>query len=146
MNLNTDDRSGDGESSTDNDGIVDDGTGATSIVIVDDDRLLLSLVVDGLESQGLPAVGCYSTAEAEARLRTAPCKLLISDQAMARHDEGLDLLRTALDNGWCRRALLISGYPRERRVDERVRPEIHFLQKPFRLPALVALCRELLAD
>lgn len=115
-------------------------------MVVDDDRLLLGLFIEGLERHDMNVTGCSDTGEARQRLAQSPCDLLISDQVMARPDEGIDFLEEALSAGWCRAALLISGYPRERKLDERVHPDIRFLRKPFRLPVLIDTCHELLAE
>ncbi len=111
-----------------------------SVVVVDDDRLLLSLLVEGLQGWGFDAIGFYSTAEAEAHLQSQPCEVLISDQAMTQRDEGEGLLRRALEAGWCQSGLLISGYPRHDQSNERLPDGVRFLRKPFRLPELVEAC------
>ncbi len=114
-----------------------------SAVIVDDDRLLLTLLVTALTDAGYETEGFFSTADAEARLRREPCGVLISDQAMARKDEGSSFLKLGMDLGWCRGALLISGYPRDAKVDEQLLAGFRFLRKPFRLAELLEVCEEI---
>lgn len=115
-----------------------------SVVVVDDDQLMVALMVEGLRSGGLSVEGRQTVQEAETLLVERSCDLLIVDQTLSRENEGIELLERAASEGWCRRSLLISGYPRGSGTDDRLSPETRFLQKPFRLPVLLDLCSELL--
>ncbi len=117
-----------------------------SVVVVDDDRLLLTLLVQALTESGYEVEGFFTTAEAEARLRTDPCGILISDQAMASKDEGTMFLQSAMELGWCHGALLISGYPQDATLDEQLHPSFRFLRKPFQLAQLLDVCDEILSS
>jgi len=115
----------------------------STILIVEDDRLLRRLTVETLDSERYLAIGVESAAEALACL-AAPHEvaLLITDINMAGMS-GLDLVALVKEREPAMKILIMSG--RERVADLALPPRTHFLQKPFSARQLVERVRILLA-
>ncbi len=122
--------------------------GTETVLLVEDDEMLLSLVTIMLEESGYTVLAAITTALAQtlAKEHPGPIHLLISDMILPvmngrELSVRLQLLRPEM------KTLFLSGYTADIISGQGViEDEIHFLQKPFSLEALTAKVREVLDD
>jgi CheY-like chemotaxis protein len=120
--------------------------GSETVLLVEDERALLVLARDLLQSLGYRVLTAAGAAEAieVAREHGAGIDLLLTDVVMPRMN-GRDLsvrLRSLIPN---LKTLFMSGYAAETVVrDGLIQDHAHFLQKPFSIPALAEKVREAL--
>ncbi len=122
----------------------------TTILLVEDEELLRRLIREILESRGyivlFASQGNEAIELAESHLE--PLKLMITDVVMPRMS-GPDLMVKIRAIHPHLKVLFISGYTGnsndtiQKALDQ---PGVAFLQKPFRLHALMNLVQELLGD
>lgn len=117
------------------------------ILIVDDEATIRALLKCAIAA---PGVDLLEADCAEAALDRAdgqqPFDLVITDILMPGMD-GVDLARHLRDRGHARKFLFISGFCDLESLEDRVN-EFHsrFLTKPFSIPELVRVVRNLLDD
>jgi len=116
--------------------------GSETILVVEDDEMLRTLLQIALESCGytvLASAGGPAALELANR-HSEPIALLVSDVTMPGM-EGPELARrlAAIQSGL--KVLLLSGYVQDPALLD---AGVEFLQKPFRPSALVARVREIL--
>jgi two-component system cell cycle sensor histidine kinase/response regulator CckA len=120
--------------------------GLETILLVDDDASIRTLIRAGLEQRGYPVLEARFTSEALliARRHEGPIHLMVADVMMPGLN-GRELAYMVSSARPHMKVLYISGYPLEI-VRERLRdPDLaNFLQKPFTVEALVDKMREML--
>jgi DNA-binding response OmpR family regulator len=67
------------------------------VLVVDDEKDIVDMLIERLESAGYEAVGAYSGAEALCEVKKSPPKLIILDIMMPEID-GFDVLRELKSN------------------------------------------------
>ncbi|WP_020677923.1 ABC transporter substrate-binding protein [Geopsychrobacter electrodiphilus] len=120
--------------------------GTETILLVEDDEMLLSLVTTMLEESGYTVLAAVTTelAQSFAKDHPGPIPLLVSDMVMPRMNgkelsEKLMLLRPDM------KVLFLSGYTADIISSQGViEYRAHFLQKPFSLEVLASKVREVL--
>jgi CheY-like chemotaxis protein len=120
--------------------------GTETVLLVEDDEMLLRLVTSMLEESGYTVMAAITTdlAQTLAKEHPGPIHLLISDMIMPvmngkELSDKLQPLRPEM------KVLFLSGYTAEIISKQGViEGEIHFLQKPFSFEALTAKVREVL--
>ena len=122
--------------------------GAETILLVEDDEMLLRLVATMLEESGYTVLAAITTdlAQSLAKEHPGPIHLLISDMIMpVMNGKELSVRLQPLQPEM--KTLFLSGYTADIISDQGViEDEIHFLQKPFSLEALTTKVREVLDD
>lgn len=122
--------------------------GAETILVVEDEEIVLNLACDTLEALGY-SVLCASNPEAALRLADeyeGTIDLLLSDVVLPQMDgpslfKRVALLRPSI------KVLYVSGYAGNSIVHHGVLdPGVHFLPKPFTLDGIAAKVREALDD
>ena len=119
---------------------------ALNILLVDDDRNLATTLSHGLRKamgKAISVVFCASGDEAFALLATQTFDLVISDFHMLGIS-GLDLLKQIRQDHPKTSLILITAYGTDTLEQEVCRLEIGFITKPFELPLLVQLIRDLI--
>jgi two-component system, cell cycle sensor histidine kinase and response regulator CckA len=119
--------------------------GSESILLMEDDVLLRSLVIEVLTANGYSVHAVEKLEELEAILqRTARCALLLTDVVMPKMS-GPEVAKRVAQHWPGIRVLFMSGYTTNAIVHHGVLDEgIFFLQKPFTPTALAAKVREAL--
>lgn len=105
------------------------------ILVVDDQRAMAETVVDGLADHGIDALAITSGIEALRVLRSDPFDAVVTDLRMPDVD-GLAIAHAARDLS--RPVVIMTAYGERPRVTGAVR----WLEKPFRIEALVKLLRQ----
>jgi CheY-like chemotaxis protein len=117
-----------------------------TILLVDDDEAVRTLVRDCLQQQGYTVLEARVNSEAllMARRHEGPIHLMVADVMMPGIN-GRELAYMLASSRPHMKVLYISGYPLEI-VREKLRdPDMaNFLQKPFPIETLVSKVRELL--
>jgi CheY-like chemotaxis protein len=117
-----------------------------TILLVDDDESVRTLVRDCLQQQGYTVLEARVNSEAllMARRHEGPIHLMVADVMMPGIN-GRELAYMLASSRPNMKVLYISGYPLEI-VREKLRdPDMaNFLQKPFSIETLVSKVRELL--
>lgn len=117
---------------------------AATILVVEDDRLLLRVTLELLRDEGYQALSASDGANALTTLRAWPeTSLLVSDINMPGMN-GLDLVKIARSEFPGLTTLLISG--REVVDVKALAQPAAFLQKPFSASSFLSLVRQLLAS
>ncbi|MBD3420485.1 MAG: response regulator [Chitinivibrionales bacterium] len=102
-----------------------------SILAVDDEELMRSIISDALEQEGLAPVVAESVSEATVYAQQNPCDLLITDLNLPGED-GIDLIRYFRKNSPATGIIAITGFPDSERVRLMEELEVNtFLIKPF---------------
>ncbi len=117
-----------------------------SILLVEDDEMLLQLQKLMLEESGYTVLAAATTdlAISLAREHPGPIQLLISDVVMPSMN-GKQLSEKLKDIRPVMKTLFVSGYTSDIISDKGVIKEgVHFLQKPFSIEALTAKVRDVL--
>jgi CheY-like chemotaxis protein len=122
--------------------------GTETVLLVEDDEMLLQLVTSMLEEGGYTVLAAITTALAQTLVKEhpGPIHLLISDMIMPvmngkELSDKLQPLRPEM------KVLFLSGYTADIISSQGViEDETHFLQKPFSLIELMAKVREVLDD
>jgi CheY-like chemotaxis protein len=120
--------------------------GTETILVVDDEPLLLEIMVETLCSRGYRTLTAANGAEALSRAahHDGPIHLLLTDVVMPLLG-GADLARQLAEARPGLRVLFVSGYTDVAVIEEAARsPNVSFLQKPFSTGQLAARVRELL--
>ena len=122
--------------------------GTETILLVEDDEMLLCLVTTMLEESGYTVLTAITTVLAQtlAKEHPGPIHMLISDMIMpVMNGRELSLKLQPLRPEM--KVLFLSGYTSEIISNQGVlEDEIHFLQKPFSFEALTTKVREVLDD
>jgi len=123
-------------------------TRAATVLVVDDEPLVMGLIAEVLEGQGYEVVGYTDSRQALAWARTpgARFELLVTDQTMPGLT-GVELARELLAMRPLLPVVLCTGYSES--VDARVAAAMgirHFFSKPIPLERLVAAVDSLLSD
>ncbi|MGZ3449273.1 MAG: response regulator [Polyangiales bacterium] len=105
------------------------------ILVVDDQRAMAETVADGLADHGMEARAVTSGGEAVRLLRDHPFDAVVTDLRMPEVD-GLAVALAARDLS--RPVVIMTAYGERPHVAGRVQ----WLEKPFRIEALVRLLRE----
>jgi len=120
--------------------------GQESILLVEDEPAILTLVTTILATQGYTVLAAQSPQEAIALVskHTGVISLLLTDVAMPEMN-GWDLAKHMLRHDPRLKRLFMSGHPFDvvaphDAIDERE----HFIQKPFTIKTLAAKVREIL--
>jgi PAS domain S-box-containing protein len=120
--------------------------GTETILVVEDETALLTLVVTSLEKSGYTVIAAASVQEAEALAQThsGSIDLVLSDVVMPKASGREGVLRiTSLHPA--AKVLWMSGYPDETITHHGLlQPGVHFLQKPFTPAELAAKIRDVL--
>ncbi len=122
--------------------------GTETILLVEDDVMLLDMVTSMLEESGYTVLAAITPdlAQTLAKEHPGPIPLLVSDVIMPvmngrELSAKLQTLRPEM------KVLFLSGYTTDIISDQGIiEDEIHFLQKPFSLEVLTAKVREVLDD
>jgi two-component system cell cycle sensor histidine kinase/response regulator CckA len=121
--------------------------GTETILVVEDEPSLRSLIARGLASKGYEVLQAENGARAldVADVHKAPIHLVISDIEMPDMD-GPELFKHL--RGWYPRLrfLFISGRMQEAEANVSIEGRTAFLPKPFSLEALYAFVRNILDD
>jgi hypothetical protein len=122
--------------------------GVETILVVEDEEIVLKLACDTLEALGYSAL-CASHPEAALRLANeheGTIDLLLTDVVLPQMD-GPSLFKRVADVRPGIKVLYVSGYAGDSIVHHGVlNPGVHFLPKPFTLDGLAAKVREALDD
>jgi len=119
---------------------------ALNILLVDDDRNLGTTLSDGLRKAiggGTSVVFCSNGAEAQALLASQAFDLVISDFNMPGMS-GLELLKKIRRDHRETSLILITAYATDALFEEVHQLGIAYIAKPFDLPLLVQLIKELI--
>ncbi|MGK2907740.1 MAG: PAS domain S-box protein [Desulfuromonadales bacterium] len=122
--------------------------GTETVLLVEDDEMLLRLVTSMLEESGFTVLAADTTdlAQTLAKEHPDPIHLLISDMIMPVMN-GKELSTRLQPLRPDMKVLFLSGYTADIISSQGViEDEIHFLQKPFSFEALTAKVREVLDD
>ena len=120
--------------------------GGERILLVEDEESYRTVAAEALRANGYEVVTAAGAVEAERRVREAPgaFDLVFSDVALGDGD-GFDLAGRIRALSPRTRVLLTSGYTDETSQITRIRAAgIPFIAKPYSLPALLIVIRELL--
>lgn len=120
--------------------------GHERILVVEDDPLVRTHVVNSLQSLGYEVTACETGREALAELAAnAPPDLLLSDVMLPGGMTGRQVADEALKLYPGLRVLFMSGYTENAIVHQgRLDPGVHLLNKPFRLVDLARKLREVI--
>ena len=121
-------------------GVVTEGA---SILIVEDNVALRTLACNVLEQSGHRISAVPSVDEAIAMLERETFDLMFSDVMLDGGASGLDLLEWVTAQRPALRVVLTSGIPLG---DEKLRPGVRFVQKPYRVAELLSVVSEVLAS
>ncbi|MBE0584649.1 MAG: response regulator, partial [Desulfofustis sp.] len=122
--------------------------GTETVLLVEDDEMLLRLITTMLEESGYTVLAAATTelAQSFAREHAGPIHLLISDVIMPMMN-GRELSAKLQPLRPDMKVLFLSGYTAEIISNDGIIDEsIHFLQKPFSLEVLTTKVREVLDD
>jgi len=125
-----------------------DGAGA-SVLVVEDDDDLRSLIVQFLSASGFDAVaaGDGETALAAMEARGVPFDLVLSDVILVGGMSGPAFVEAAQARGWPMKVLYMSGYPQFiERGQTSLLEDAAIIAKPFRRAELIARIREVLRE
>ena len=127
--------------------IVDEAPGQATILLVEDDPMIRSLVSQTLEMQGYTVIMAEEGWEGikVARNHKGKLDLLFTDVVMPSLGGGE--LAVAVQELYPEiKVLFMSGYSRSQLVEEGVPPDASLLEKPFTPDKAVAMVRQLLAE
>jgi len=119
---------------------------ALSILLVDDDRILVTTLSHGLRKamgKTVSVTFCSSAAEALALLATQPFNLVISDFHMPGMS-GLELLKKIKQDNQKIKLVLITAFTTDTLTEETRQLGIGYITKPFELPLLVQFIQKLM--
>ena len=119
---------------------------ALNILLVDDDRILVTTLSHGLRKamgKTVSVTFCVSGDEALALLATQVFNLVISDFHMPGMS-GLDLLKQVRHDHHAINLVLITAYATDTLTEETRQLGIGYITKPFELPHLVQLIKNLI--
>ncbi len=122
--------------------------GNETILLVEDDEMLLNMVTAMLEESGYTVLAASTTVLAQtlAKDHPGPINLLVSDMIMPVMN-GKELAEKLMPLRPDMKVLFLSGYSADIiSVQGIVEDGIHFLQKPFSFEALTSKVREVLSD
>jgi DNA-binding response OmpR family regulator len=118
-----------------------------TILIVEDERLLAKTLSSALKEAGYDAVVTHSAEQAEKRwLGEDPFDLVILDNRLPKQT-GLDLLRSAREQGRDSKIILMTAFD-SRDVKKEAR-RLHvdkYVRKPFDLDGIIQTVGELIGD
>jgi CheY-like chemotaxis protein len=118
--------------------------GPRTVLVVEDDPLVLSIAVEGLRLAGYEVHSAASAAEALTILkRMITIDLLFSDIVMPNGMNGVELAREARRLRPDLPVLFSSGYSREMRTAQK---EGDFIPKPYRVPDLLDRIHHMIAN
>lgn len=120
--------------------LQDAGRQSASILVVEDDEVVRSLVVGALSSAGHQCFGTDSADKAAALLHDIEFDLVLLD-LLIRGGTGIDVVVAALQLKKMPEIVVITGYPKHEMVDQvrSLLPDVRVFNKPVRLAALVDL-------
>jgi signal transduction histidine kinase len=122
------------------------GRGHETILLVEDEPMVLDMTTRMLERQGYQVLAAATPAEAMrlAGQQAGEIRLLMTDVVMPEMN-GRDLARNLLSRYPKLKCLFMSGYTAEIMDNNRtLNEEMHFIQKPFIMKDLTAKVREIL--
>ncbi len=122
------------------------GGGGERILLVEDEESYRTVAAEALRANGYEVLTAAGAVAAERQVREAPAAfdLVFSDVALG-DGNGVDLANRIHDLSPRSRVLLTSGYTDETSQITRIRTVgIPFIAKPYSLPALLIVIRELL--
>ncbi|MGE0492306.1 MAG: response regulator [Vulcanimicrobiota bacterium] len=112
-------------------------TAKTRILVLEDDRDFLQVLVENLEEEDFPVWGAASNAEALAVAQQQTLDLVITDVRMAGKD-GIDTLAELRALQPMLRSIVITGFASEEAPGRAIRQQASdYLYKPFRLVELL---------
>lgn len=115
-----------------------------SILVVDDDRVVLDSCRRILQSEGYTVVLTSSATQAVARLEAQAFELLVVDVIMPEYD-GIYLIGTVRKTQPNLPILVMSGYPTPETISSGLNAgATHFIAKPFTPDELLAAVRRAL--
>lgn len=112
-----------------------------SILLVEDDETLRDLIGGALLDLGYEVSTAEDGIQAIASLRDRPFDFVLSDVAMPNGMSGLDVAMEAATIRPAARIVLASGFAKAQLPP--LPPGVAFLPKPYRIPQLLLLLREL---
>jgi signal transduction histidine kinase len=116
-------------------------TGCETVLVVEDDREVLDVVLASLHSLGYRTHVAQSGADALAILRTANVDLLFTDLVMPGGMSGVELARAAREGRPDLKVLMTSGYTAHPSIED-ARPDgFPMLLKPYRYRELATMLR-----
>ena len=114
------------------------------VLVVDDDPLIRSSLLDALEAEGFEVVEADCADEALRALAETPdIAIMISDVKMPGMD-GLELARLAAEQRPELKIIIISGHANA--VDPRIPARVQFIRKPFPLLPFAEWLRDSVQD
>jgi CheY-like chemotaxis protein len=119
---------------------------ALNILLVDDDRILVTTLSHGLRKglgKAVSVVFCSSAPEALTLLATQAFNLVISDFHMPGMS-GLELLKKIKKDHQKTKLVLITAFTTDTLTEETRQLGIGYIAKPFELPLLVQLIQNLM--
>jgi two-component system cell cycle response regulator CpdR len=113
----------------------------TSVLLVEDEADLLSLVAEALEHHGILVTEAASGENALEKLRTSgPFDVVVSDIAMPGGVSGIDVANHVLEDHSQIQVILTSGHPLSHFPP--LPRNAKFLSKPYRVKQLIDLLRK----
>lgn len=121
--------------------------GGLSVLVVDDEPLVLKALEMSLKEQGAEVHAVRAIREAAALLSSldAAPEVIVADYTLAQGERGTDAIETARGHG-VRSAVLITGDTSAERMAEAARSGYRLLHKPMKLNTLTDLLVELKKD
>jgi DNA-binding response OmpR family regulator len=117
----------------------------TTVLVVDDERAILVLLKVALGSEKFHVIMAPNATEALAAAQQTPPDLLITDVSMPGLN-GYELARLLRADLRQMKILFISGYPISEETQADLPDNSTYLQKPFRLEALLAAIYSLIGN
>lgn len=115
-----------------------------NVLIIDDDRDLVRLMIYALRRDGIEAIGAYDVATARRLMREAPPELVVLDRQLAPGVDGLDFLAELRRHSRLPVILLTQVSAEEERVRGLDLGADDYLPKPFNHRQLAARIRAVL--
>lgn len=84
---------------------------ASSILIVDDEAAVLSMLTVIMETQGYRVTGAHSAREAQKLLNEASFDLVLTDMKMETPTAGYDVARAAARQPYAPLVVILTAYP-----------------------------------
>lgn len=118
---------------------------AISILVVDDERTVASMLRMVLETHGYEVTVALSTAEALATMHAQRFDVVLTDMRMESQTSGYDVARAAAKLPSAPRIIILTGFPMPARDWKQSGAHL-MLQKPAPIPRLLEAVEQVLAQ